>query len=239
VAPFPLTADARDRCAALLERSCGLCPGGLERDLPPGWTDSCRKLAEGMPSRIDALEELLTYNRIWKKRTVGVGVLAPELAVELGVTGPLLRAGGLAWDLRRDRPYEIYGRLDFEVPVGANGDTYDRYLVRVAEMRQSVRILIQCLDGIPDGPVIAAAAAGPRSLVAGAGAEVYHGIEGPRGETGFYLVGDGTPNPFRCHARAPSFLNLQALRESCRGVHLGDLMALVGSADIGLAEVDR
>lgn len=239
VAPFPLAVATRDRCVDLLERAGGLCPGGLERDLPAGWADSCRELAGELPPRIDAIEELLTHDRIWKKRTIGVGVLSPDLAIALGVTGPLLRASGLPWDLRRDRPYAAYGGLDFDVPVGANGDTYDRYLVRVAEMRQAVRILIQCLDGIPDGPVLAAAAAGPRALTVAAGAEVYHGIEGPRGEIGFYLAGDGTPNPFRCHARAPSFMNLQALREICRGARLGDLMALVGTADLGLGEVDR
>ena len=213
----------------------GMRPGGLSHDLPAGWVEKCRELVGSFPARLDECAGPLTENRLWKKRTVGLGVLAAEAAVDLGVTGPALRASGVAWDLRKALPYEAYGEVDFDVPVGRNGDAYDRYLVRVEEMRQANRIVVQCLDRLPDGPVLAE----PPALEAKVEDEVYHGIEGPKGEIGFYLVGDGTANPYRCHVRAPSFANLQALPELCRGELVGDLVALIGSLDIALGEVDR
>ncbi|MEO6194324.1 MAG: NADH-quinone oxidoreductase subunit D [Thermoanaerobaculia bacterium] len=213
----------------------GIRPGGLSHDPPAGWVERCREFVESFPARLDGCAGPLTENRLWKKRTVGLGVLSPEAAVDLGVTGPALRASGIAWDLRKALPYEAYGEVDFDVPVGRNGDTYDRYLVRVEEMRQANRIVAQCLDGLPDGPVLAELSA----LDAEAQTEIYHGIEGPRGEIGFYLVGDGTANPCRCHLRAPSFAHLQALSELCRGELVGDLVALIGTLDIALEEADR
>ncbi len=255
-APFSPAFRARERVLALFERYCveGYCversggdrgarltlgamiPGGLPHDLPEGWVESCRELVESLPEDLDGLEGLLTENRIWKKRTVGLGVLSPELAVDCGVTGPVLRASGVAWDLRKALPYEAYGEVDFEVPVGRNGDTYDRYRVRMAEMRQALRIVAQCLDRLAEGPVRSDL---PPELVGPRDAEVYHGIEGPRGEIGFYIVGDGTPNPYRCHLRAPSFANLQALPDLCRGELVADLLTLAGTLDLAMGEVDR
>jgi NADH-quinone oxidoreductase subunit D len=167
---------------------------------------------------------------------VGLGVLAAEAAVDLGVTGPALRASGVAWDLRRARPCEAWGEVDFDVPLGRNGDTYDRYRVRIEEMRQAARIAVQCLDRLPDGPVLADL---PPEPEAPRDSEVYHAVEGPRGEIGFYLVGDGTATPWRCHPRAPSLANLQALPEICRGELVSDLVALIGTLDVALGEVDR
>jgi NADH-quinone oxidoreductase subunit D len=213
----------------------GIRPGGLSHDPPAGWVERCRELVESFPARLDGCAGPLAESRLWKKRTVGLGVLSPEAAVDLGVTGPALRASGVAWDLRKALPYEAYGEVDFDVPVGRNGDTYDRYLVRVEEMRQANRIVAQCLDRLPDGPVLAE----PAALEASAADETYHGIEGPRGEIGFYLVGDGTASPYRCHLRGPSFAHLQALPEICRGELVGDLVALIGTLDIALEEADR
>jgi NADH-quinone oxidoreductase subunit D len=228
-----------EREAGARLRLDGIRPGGLSHDPPAGWLERCRELVESFPARLGDCAGALTENRLWKKRTVGLGVLSPEAAVDLGVTGPALRACGVAWDLRKALPYEAYGEVDFDVPVGRNGDTYDRYLVRVEEMRQANRIIAQCLDHLPDGPVLAE----PLPLDAGAApaldAEAYHGIEGPRGEIGFYLVGDGTANPYRCHLRAPSFAHLQALPELCRGELVGDLVALIGTLDVALEEADR
>ena len=179
-----------------------------------GWTDRCGQLMDDFPAKIDEYEELLTNNRIWKKRTVGIGVLPPDVAIDYGVTGPMLRGSGIRWDLRKARPYEAYDEVEFEVPTGQNGDTYDRYLVRMIEMRQSVRIIRQCLDKLPEGPIMAKR---PRVLKAAKEIEVYHGIESPKGEIGFYIVGDGTPNPYRCHVRPPSFINLQSLPGALQG----------------------
>jgi NADH-quinone oxidoreductase subunit D len=229
-----LEPDVEEEAGARL-RLDGIRPGGLSHDPPARWVEGCREFVATFPERLGECVGALTESRLWKKRTVGLGVLPPEAAVDLGVTGPALRASGVAWDLRKALPYEAYGEVDFDVPVGRNGDTYDRYLVRVEEMRQANRIVAQCLDQLPDGPVLA----DTPSLEAPAWEEAYHGIEGPRGEIGFYLVGDGTANPYRCHLRAPSFANLQALPELCRGELVGDLVALIGTLDIALEEADR
>lgn len=222
-------------CGARLTLNC-MRPGGLPHDLPVGWVEKCRAFVADFPSKVDEYEGLLTENRIWKKRTIGVGVLDPETAIDYGVTGPMLRGSGVKWDLRKALPYEAYGEVEFEVPVGRNGDTYDRYLVRMEEMRQANRIVVQCLDKLPDGPIMAKR---PRVMKAAKDAEVYHGIEGPKGEIGFYIVGDGTPNPYRCHVRPPSFINLQSLPELTKGQLIADLVALIGTTDIVLGEVDR
>lgn len=215
-----------------------MTPGGLAGEPPAGWVEACRELVEGLPRALDEFAGL-TESRLWKKRTVGVGVLSPELAADLGVTGPALRACGVAWDLRRAFPCEAWGEVDFEVPVGKNGDAHDRWTVRLEEARQAARIAVQCLErlsGGADGPVLAAL---PQALIARRDAEVYHSIEGPKGEVGFYLVGDGTARPYRCHLRAPSFAHLQALPELCRGAQVADLVTLVGTLDISLGEADR
>jgi NADH-quinone oxidoreductase subunit D len=241
--PFFYTFRERELILDLFEQYCGarltlncMRPGGLPHDLPVGWAEKCREFVEMFPAKVDDYEGLLTDNRIWKKRTVGIGVLPPEVAIDYGVTGPMLRGSGVAWDLRKAMPYEAYGEVEFDVPVGKNGDTYDRYLVRMEEMRQANRIIRQCLERLPEGPVMAKR---PRVMKAGKDAEVYHGIESPKGEIGFYIVGDGTPNPYRCHVRPPSFINLQSLPELARGALIADLVALIGTTDIVLGEVDR
>ena len=241
--PFFYCFREREQILDLFEEYCGarltlncMRPGGQPYDLTVGWIDRCREFIETFPEKIAEYEGLLTNNRIWKTRTVGVGVLEPEMALDYGISGPMLRGSGIAWDLRKARPYEAYGEVQFDVPIGKNGDTYDRYLVRVEEMRQSARIIVQCLDQIPDGPVMAKR---PRVLKAPKESEVYHSIEGPKGEIGFYIVGDGTPNPYRCHVRAPSFINLQSLPDLCRDALLADLVAIIGTTDIVLGEVDR
>jgi len=241
--PFFYTFRERELVLDLFEQYCGarltlncMRPGGMPHDLPVGWTEKCRELVELFPSAVDEYEGLLTENRIWKKRTIGIGVLPPEVAIDYGVTGPMLRGSGVKWDLRKDLPYEAYGEIEFEVALGKNGDTYDRYLVRMEEMRQATRIIAQCLDKLPEGPIMAKK---PRVLKAGKEAEAYHGIEGPKGEIGFYIVGDGTPNPYRCHVRPPSFINLQSLPELTKGYLIADLVALIGTTDIVLGEVDR
>ena len=222
-------------CGARLTLNC-MRPGGLPHDLPVGWADRCRVFAEAFPPRVDEYEGLLTENRIWKKRTVGIGVLSPEVAIDYGITGPMLRGSGIDWDLRKIAPYEAYGDVEFDVPLGKNGDTYDRYLVRMEEMRQANRIILQCLDKLPEGPIMAKR---PRVLKSAKDSEVYHGIEGPKGEIGFYIVGDGTPVPYRCHVRPPSFVNLQSVPELCKGALIADLVAIIGTTDIVLGEVDR
>jgi NADH-quinone oxidoreductase subunit D len=222
-------------CGARLTLNC-MRPGGLPYELPVGWVDRCRAFIELFPAAVDEYEGLLTNNRIWKKRTVGVGVISKEVAIDYGLTGPMLRGSGVDWDLRKAMPYEAYDKVEFDVPVEQAGDTYARYLVRMEEMRQANRIVEQCLDQLPEGAIMAKK---PRVLKGVKEGEVYYSIEGPKGEIGFYLVGDGTTNPYRCHVRAPSFITLQALPELSEGHLLADLVAIIGTTDIVLGEVDR
>jgi NADH-quinone oxidoreductase subunit D len=222
-------------CGARLTLNC-MRPGGMPFDLPVGWLDRCQAFVELFPAAVDEYEGLLTENRIWKKRTVGVGVISKEVAIDYGLTGPMLRGSGVDWDLRKAMPYEAYGEVDFDVPVQQAGETYARYLVRMEEMRQSNRIIAQCIEQLPEGPVMAKK---PRVLKGVKEGEVYYSVEGPKGEIGFYLVGSGTPNPYRCHVRAPSFITLQALPELSDGHLLSDLVAIIGTTDIVLGEVDR
>jgi len=233
----------RELILDLFEQYCGarltlnsMRPGGQPYDLPQGWVERCGEFIAAFPAKVDEYEDLLTENRIWKRRTVGIGVLPPETAIAYGVTGPMLRGSGVDWDLRKALPYEAYDEVEFDVPVFHNCDTYDRYLVRIEEMRQSARIIRQCLDRLPDGPIMAKR---PRVLKAAAATEAYHAVEGPKGELGFYIVGDGSTNPYRCHVRPTSFMNLQALPEMSRGALISDLVALIGTVDIVLGEIDR
>ncbi|MDX1645091.1 MAG: NADH-quinone oxidoreductase subunit D [Thermoanaerobaculia bacterium] len=241
--PFFYCFREREQVLDLFEEYCGarltlncMRPGGQPYDLTVGWTDRCRAFCEGFPAATEEYEGLLTENRIWKKRTVGVGVISKETAIDYGLTGPMLRGSGVDWDLRKAMPYEAYDEVEFDVPVEQAGDTYARYLVRMEEMRQANRIVLQCLDKLPDGPIMAKR---PRVLKGAKEGEVYYSIEGPKGEIGFYLVGAGTPNPYRCHVRPPSFVNLQSLPELAEGHLLADLVALIGTTDIVLGEVDR
>ncbi len=235
-------------------------PGGVHQDMPAGLGDDIMAWAEKFPRVIDDIEGLLTENRIFKQRLVDIGVVSAEDAIDWGFTGPMLRASGVPWDLRKAQPYMVYDRMKFDIPVGKHGDCYDRYLVRVEEMRQSTRIVKQCLDAMPDGPVVTddrKVTPPPRAemklsmealihhfklytegfhVPAG---EVYAAVEAPKGEFGVYLVSDGTNRPYRCKIRAPGFAHLQAMDFMCRGHMLADTVAILGSMDIVFGEVDR
>ena len=210
--------------------------GGILDDLPPGWVESCRRFCDLLPSRIEEYEGLLSNNRIWLERTKGVGYISAEDAISWGLTGPLLRASGVAQDLRRTEPYAAYDQVEFDVPTQPEGDTYARYLVRLEEMRQSNRIILQCLDKMPSGDIRAAKIKMRMKAPAG---EVYHEVEGPRGVQGFYIVSDGGEMPYRCHFRAPSFVNLAALGAMSKGGLVADIVAVIGTIDIVLGDCDR
>lgn len=210
--------------------------GGLREDLPPGFEKMVRKFLAKFSDCLEEYENLLTENRIWKKRTIGVAKLSAEDAIALGVTGPMLRAAGVAYDIRKAFPYAAYAEMDFEIPTRTEADTYARYQVRMAEMRQSARIIEQCMDGMPEGPVMAKLPKILRSEVN----EVYHATESPKGEIGYYLVGEkGSLNPYRFHVRAPGFINLQSLPKMAEGGLIADVVAAIGSLDIVLGEIDR
>src|SRR5256884_131747 len=183
----------------------------------------------------EAVEELLTTNRIWVERTRGVGFISAADCKGLGVTGPVLRASGVKWDLRKAQPYAAYSDFDFEIPTGENGDTFDRYMVRMQEMRQSLRIIEQAVGKIPDGPIMAKV---PKVMKPPVG-EIYHSIEAPKGELGYFIVSDGSTQPYRVRVRPPSFVNLQALDQMVRGQLVADVIAVIGTLDIVLGEVDR
>ena len=210
--------------------------GGILEDLPPGWVEGCRRFIDLFPSRIQEYEGLLSQNRIWLERTKGVGYISAEDAVNWGVTGPLLRASGLAYDIRKTEPYAAYDQVEFDVPTQKEGDTYARYLVRNEEMRQSARIVRQCLQKMQPGEIRAPKLKTRMKPPAG---EVYHEIEGPRGVQGFYVVSDGGETPYRCHFRAPSFVNLAAVNVMSKGGLVADLVAVIGTVDIVLGDTDR
>jgi len=240
--PFFYTFEEREKILDLYEEYCGarltlncMRVGGLPYDLPEGWVGRCRAFIDQFPGKLADWETLLTGNRIWKLRTIGVGVISAADAVEWGLTGPPLRGSGLKWDIRKVFPYDRYNEVEFDIPTGKNGDTYDRYLVRMEEMRQSVRILRQCLDRLPDGPVMAKV---PKVIKPPAG-ELYFSVEGPKGELGYYVVADGSDKPYRLHVRPACFINLQALPELVRGHLIADMIAVIGTLDIVLGEIDR
>ena len=211
--------------------------GGCRVDPTPEWLATAARLVDGYGRFLDEYEALITGNEILMARTQGVGVLKPDLAVNAGITGPMLRACGVDYDLRKVDGYGFYPRFDFRVPLGAHGDTYDRYMIRVLEMRESIRILQQALSDLPAGPVIDAKAKN-RGLRPKPG-EAYARIEGPKGEIGFYLISDGGPNPYRYRVRPPSFINLTVLEDMCLGQTVADAVIILGSVDIVLGEVDR
>ncbi len=232
----------REQILDLFEAYCGarltynaVRIGGLPEDLPEGWVEEARRFLDVFPSRLDDYHRLLTANRIWLGRTRGVGVISAEKALAFGMTGPCLRASGVAYDSRKALPYEAYADLEFDVPVGDNGDTYDRYLCRMEEMRQSRRILYQALDRLPEGEIRGKV---PRRIKPPKG-EFYHVNEGPRGELGVYMISDGSENAYRCRFRSPNFVNLQALPEMARGHLVADLVAIIGTLDIVLGCIDR
>ncbi len=212
-------------------------PGGLRRELPDGWVEGVREFCTSFPARIDEYETLLSANRIWLERTVGIGVISGEDAVALGLSGPILRGSGIDYDIRKAMPYCGYDTVDFDVPVYPDCDSYSRYLVRMDEMRQSVRIVEQALDKMPDdGPL---AGKVPKSLRIPAGTEAYHVVESPRGELGYYIIAGGKDTPYKCKIRAPSFCNLQAIAPLCKGHLIADVVTVIGSVDIVLGDVDR
>ena len=235
-------------------------PGGVHQDMPDGLAEDIGRFCERFPKVIDDIERLLTENRIFKQRCVDIGRISADDAQNWGLSGPMLRASGLAWDLRKDQPYDVYDRMDFDIPVGKNGDCYDRYLVRIAEMRQSLRIMRQCLTEMPSGPIKTTdgkispppRAEMKRSMEAlihhfklytegyrvPAG-ETYTAVEAPKGEFGVYLVSDGTNKPYRCKIRAPGFAFLQATEFMSKGHMLADMVAIVGSMDVVFGEIDR
>jgi len=211
--------------------------GGCRCDAPPGWLDAARRVVDGFPAFLDEFEALLSENEIIMARTQGVGVLPRELAINAGVTGPMLRASGVNYDIRKVDRYGIYDRFEFKIPLGEHGDTYDRYMIRILEMRESVKILQQALRDIPPGPVM-----DPKAKLRGLRpkpGEAYARIEAPKGELGFYLISDGGPNPYRYRVRPPSFINLTVLEDMCRGHTVADVVVILGSVDIVLGEVDR
>jgi NADH-quinone oxidoreductase subunit D len=211
--------------------------GGCRCDLPAGWMEAARRVVGGFPRFLDEYERFLAENEILIERTQGVGVLPGSLAVQAGVTGPMLRASGVDYDLRKVDRYGIYDRFLFRVPLGDHGDVYDRYMVRLLEMRESVRILEQALDTIPDGPILDAKSK-LRGLKPKVG-EAYARIEAPKGELGFYLISDGSTNPYRYRVRPPSLINLTILEDMCLGRTIADVVVILGSVDIVLGEVDR
>lgn len=211
--------------------------GGLVRDLPEGVLEKISELVyERLPGKIDELDLYLTSNEIVRSRTEGVGVLTPEQAISYSAAGPVLRASGVPYDVRRADPYGIYDRFDFDVAVRYHGDVYDRYLVRLDEIRQSLRILQQACRDIPEGPIQEGK---PQYQVRVPAGEAYGRVEGPKGELGFYVVSNGKPNPWRYHIRAPSFINLTGIEEMCIGQKIADVVAVLGSIDIVLGETDR
>jgi NADH-quinone oxidoreductase subunit D/NADH-quinone oxidoreductase subunit C/D len=189
-----------------------------------------------LPRKIDDLDRYLTENEIVRARCEGVGVLTPEEAIAYSAVGPVLRASGVPYDVRRADPYSIYDRFDFDVIVAYHGDVYDRYIVRIEEMRQSIRILKQALDGLPDGEIVSGK---PRYQIRVPVGEAYGRVEGPKGELGFYIVSNGQANPWRYHVRAPSFINVTALSKMCEGDKIADAIIILGSLDIVLGETDR
>ena len=232
----------REEILKIFEKYCGarltthaFRIGGCLYETYEGFEREVKKFLEFVTPKIGEYEELLTTNRIWVERTKGVGTISAKDCVALGVTGPVLRASGVKWDIRKAQPYAAYADFDFEIPIGQSGDTYDRYIVRMEEMRQSLRIIAQAIDRIPEGPIMAKV---PKVIKPPLG-EIYHSIEAPKGELGYFIVSDGSTQPYRVRVRPPSFVNLQALDLMVRDQLVADVIAVIGTLDIVLGEVDR
>jgi NADH-quinone oxidoreductase subunit D len=265
--PFLWGFEEREKLMEFYERVCGarlhsayFRPGGVHQDMPAGLADDILAWCESFPRVLDSIEELLTENRIFKQRTVDIGIISAKDAIDWGLTGPMLRGSGVAWDLRKAQPYDVYESMDFDVPIGKNGDCWDRYLVRLEEMRQSLRIIKQALAQMPGGPVKVddrKVAPPPRGEMKGSmealihhfklytegyhvpAGETYTVTEAPKGEFGVYLVSDGTNRPYRCKIRCPDFAFLQATDFMGRGHMLADVVAIIGSMDIVFGSIDR
>jgi NADH-quinone oxidoreductase subunit D len=211
--------------------------GGCRVDATEAWLNATRKVIAALPGFADEFESFLCSNEILMARTQGVGVLSPQLAVNAGVTGPMLRASGVDYDIRKVDHYGIYDRFKFRVPLGDHGDIYDRFMIRLLELRESIKIVEQALKDIPGGPIM-----DPKAKIRGfrpKPGEAYGRIEGPKGELGFYLISDGGPNPYRYRVRPPSLINLTILEDMCLGQNVADVVLIFGSVDIVLGEVDR
>ncbi|PVU88848.1 hypothetical protein BB561_005671 [Smittium simulii] len=265
--PFVYFIEEREKCMEFYERVCGarfhaayVRPGGVAIDLPRGLMEDIYHFADQFPDRLDELEEIVTGNRIWLNRTVDIGKLTIQDALKWGFTGPVLRGSGLKWDIRKSQPYEVYDRLDFDIPVGTRGDSYDRYLVRVEEMRQSVRIIKQCLDQMPEGlhkvddwkispPPRHAMKNDMEAVIhhfklfsegySVPPGETYTAIEAPKGEMAIHMISDGSSRPYKCHIRAPGFYHLGAMHVIAKDALLADVVALIGTLDLVFGEVDR
>ncbi|MEK7405158.1 MAG: NADH-quinone oxidoreductase subunit D [Acidobacteriota bacterium] len=242
ITPLFYTMREREETLNIFEKYCGarltnhaFRIGGLQYETYDGFEREVRACCDLLLPRIDEYEELLTGNRIWIGRLKNVGILNAEDCKAYGVTGPMLRAAGVKWDIRKAQPYSGYERYEFEIPTGVNGDTYDRYMVRMLEMRQSVRIIRQAVDGMPAGPIMGKV---PKVIRPPVG-EVYVSIEAPKGELGYYVVSDNSTQPYRVRVRPPSFVNLQSLDKMARGSLVADVVAIIGTIDIVLGEVDR
>ena len=265
--PFLWSFEQRELLMEFYERVSGarlhaayFRPGGVYRDIPDGLLKDIEKWAIKFPKFIKDLEDLLSDNRIFKQRTVDIGIVSSQDAIDFGFTGPMLRASGVKWDLRKEESYEIYDKLDFEIPVGVNGDCYDRYFVRVEEMKESLKIIHQCIDTIPKGIVMIKnnkITPPKRKLMKTSmeslihhfklytegykvpKGETYTSVEAPKGEFGVYLVSDGSNKPYKCKIRAPGFAHLQAMDFCSKGHMLADVVAILGSMDIVFGEIDR
>ena len=242
ITPLFYTFREREEILKVFENYCGarltthaFRIGGLQYETYDGFEEQVKVICDTFPARIDEYEVLLTHNRIWLERTKKVGILKAEDAIDLGVTGPVLRASGVKWDIRKAMPYAAYEEFEFDIPVGENGDTFDRYQVRVEEMRQALRIVRQAVDRLPSGPIMGKVS----KVIKPAVGEVYHSIEAPKGELGYFVVSDGSTQPYRVRVRPPSFVNLQALDRMVRGLLVADVVAVIGTLDIVLGEVDR
>jgi len=259
--------EEREKLLEFYERVSGarmhaayIRPGGVSQDMPLGLSEDIYQFAKYFPKRLDEIEEMLTGNRIWKQRLVDIGIVTADEALAWGFTGVMLRGSGVSWDLRKNEPYEVYEELDFDIPVGTNGDSYDRYMIRVAEMRESLRIIVQCLNNMPEGPikvddakVVAPSRSEMKTSMEGLihhfkfftenitvpEGETYTSTEAPKGEFGVYLVSTGNNRPYRCKIRAPGFFHLQGLDFMTRGHMIADVVTVIGTQDIVFGEVDR
>jgi NADH-quinone oxidoreductase subunit D len=232
----------REEILKIFEKYCGarltthaFRIGGLQYEAYDELEADTERFCKDFETKVDEYETLLTENRIWMGRTKGIGIISAADAIAIGATGPVIRASGVEWDIRKAAPYAAYDQYKFDIPTGKNGDTYDRYLVRMEEMRQSSRICLQAIQNIPTGPIMARIG----KVLKPPPGEVYHAIEAPKGELGYYIVSDGTTQPYRIRIRPPSFVNLQAFDTMVKGHLVADVVAIIGTLDIVLGEVDR
>jgi len=265
--PFLWAFEEREKLMEFYERVSGarmhaayIRPGGVAQDLPIGLSEDIFKFSQQFASRIDEMEEMLTNNRIWKQRLVDIGIVTADQALDWGFSGVMLRGSGVSWDLRKTQPYDVYSQMNFDIPIGTRGDCYDRYLIRVEEMRQSLRIIMQCLNELPQGivktddkkitpPSRSQMKQSMESLIhhfklytegfVVPASETYTAVEAPKGEFGVFLVSNGTNKPYRCKIRAPGFAHLQGLDFMSRNHMLADVVTIIGTQDIVFGEVDR